>query len=293
VDQEQAPRAGYARASAGAFRTLDIAMVRGRDISDQDTATSPWVAVINQTMAKRFWPGEDPLGKRFTFDVVDNGRPREVVGVVADLRQSLQRAPLPQAYVPYVQVPEIQRAGRAPRWMSYIIRTSNASTGLLPAIRQVVKQADPNQPVSEVRTMSGIRDLWMAGPRLYMTLVAVFAAIALVLAAIGIYGMISFAVSSRTHEIGIRMALGAHRGSVLGLVIRRGLLLALGGSVLGLAGSLALTRLLSSVLYSVEPHDPATLAVVALALNAVAVLACYLPARRATRVDPLEALRYE
>jgi putative ABC transport system permease protein len=141
--------------------------------------------------------------------------------------------------------------------------------------------------------MSEIHDMWMAGPRLYMVLVVVFAGIAMILAAIGIYGMIAFAVSSRTHEIGIRMALGAHRSSVLGLIIRRGLLLSLGGSLLGLVGSLALTRLLSSVLYAVQPHDPVTLVVVALALNAVALVACYIPARRATRIDPMEALRYE
>jgi len=292
-DKEQAPRAGYARASPGVFRTLDTAVVRGRDISEQDTATSTWVAVINQTMAKRSWPGEEPLGKRFTIDIVDGGRPREVVGVVADLRQRLQEPPSPQVYVPYPQVPEIQRAGRAPRWMSYIMRTSDNSAGLLPAIRQVVKQADPNQPVSEIRTMTEIRDMWMAGPRLYMVLVVVFAGIALVLAAIGIYGMVAYAVTRRTHEIGIRMALGAHRGSVLRLIIKRGLLLALAGSVLGLAGSLALTRFLSSVLYAVQPNDPVTLAAVALALNAVALTACYIPARRATRIDPLEALRYE
>ena len=293
ADKEQAPRAGYARASPGVFRTLDIAVVRGRDISEQDTAASTWVAVINQTMAKRFWPGQEPLGKRFTIDVVDGGRPREVVGVVADLRQRLQEPPSPQVYVPYPQVPEIQRAGRAPRWMSYVMRTSDRAAGLLPAIRQVVRQADPNQPVSEIHTMTEIRDLWMAGPRLYMVLVVVFAGIALVLAAIGIYGMVAYAVTRRTHEIGIRMALGAHRGSVLRLIIRRGLLLALAGSVLGLAGSLALTRLLSSVLYAVQPNDPVTLAAVALALNAVALAACYIPARRATRIDPLEALRYE
>lgn len=293
VDKEQAPRVGYARASPGVFRTLEVAVLRGRDITEQDIATSPWVAVINQTMAKRYWPGEEPIGKRFTIDAVDGGHPREIVGMVADLRQNLQREPTPQAYVPYTQVPEIQRAGRAPRWMSYVLRTSSASTGLLPAIQQAVRQADPNQPVSEVRTMTEIRDMWMAGPRLYMVLVVVFAGIALVLAGIGIYGMIAFAVTSRTHEIGIRMALGAHRGSVLKLIIRRGLLLALSGSLLGLAGSLALTRLLSSVLYAVQPHDPVTLFVVALVLNAVALLACYIPARRATRIDPMEALRYE
>jgi putative ABC transport system permease protein len=212
---------------------------------------------------------------------------------VADVRQQLQGEPSPQAYVPYAQVPEIQRAGRAPRWMSYILRTSNDSASLLPAIRQVVRQADPNQPVSEVRTMNEIREMWMAGPRLYTLLVVVSAGIALILAAIGIYGMIAYAVTSRTHEIGIRMAMGASRSSVLGLVIKRGLLLALGGSLLGLAGSLALTRLLSSVLYGVRPHDPVTLFAVALALNAVALVACYIPARRATRIDPMEALRYE
>jgi putative ABC transport system permease protein len=244
-------------------------------------------------MARRFWPNQEPLGKRFTVDVVDGGRPREVVGVVADLRQRLQEPPSPQAYVPYTQVPEIQRAGRAPRWMSYIVRTSDDSTGLLPSIRQVVREADPNQPVSEIRSMTEVRDLWMSGPRLFMVLVVVFAGIALILAAIGIYGMVAYAVTSRTHEIGIRMALGAHRSSVLRLIIRRGLLLALGGSLLGLAGSLALTRLLSSILYGVQPHDPVTLAAVAVALNAVALAACYIPARRATRIAPVEALRYE
>jgi putative ABC transport system permease protein len=293
ADPEQAPRAGYVRASSGVFRTLDVAVLRGRDIAETDTASSPWVAVINQTMAKRYWSGEEALGKRFTISMVDGGRVREVVGVVADFRQNLERDPAPQAYVPYTQVPETQRAGRAPRWMSYVLRTSNASASLLPAIKQVVRQADPNQPVNEVRTMTGIRELWMAGPRLFMQLMVVFAAIAMVLAAIGIYGMIAFSVSSRTHEIGIRMALGAHRGSVLGLVIRRGLFLALGGSVLGLAGSLLLTRLLSSVLYGVQPHDPFTLIAVVLALNAIAIAACYIPARRATRIDPVEALRYE
>jgi putative ABC transport system permease protein len=292
-DQEEAPWAGYANVSPGVFRTLGIPLIRGRGITEGDTATSPWVAVINQTMADRFWPGQDPLGKRFTIDEVDGGRPREVVGVMGDFRQFLDDPPWAQVYVPYTQVAAVQPTGRQPLWMSFILRTSGDSSGLPRAIREVLKQADPNQAVIYSHTMGGMRATATKPLRFYMALAAGFAAIALILAAIGIYGMIAYTVASRTHEIGIRMALGAQRGSVLRLVLKRGLLLAVGGTVLGLAGSLALTRLLSSVLYSVRPHDPLTLAAVVLVLNGAALLACYVPARRATRIDPVEALRYE
>jgi hypothetical protein len=142
-------------------------------------------------MANRFWPGENPLGKQFTIDLVDGGRPREVVGVVGDLRQNLTVPPAPQAFVPYRQLSEIQRANREPQWMSYVVRTSIDSASLLRAIRQVVKQADPNQPVSEVHTMNAIREMWMAGLQFYVVLVTAFGVIALTLAAIGIYGLIA------------------------------------------------------------------------------------------------------
>jgi putative ABC transport system permease protein len=293
VDQEEAQWVGYANASPGVFRTLGIPVIRGRGIVEGDTATSPWVAVINQTMANSLWPGQDPLGKRFTLDEVDRGRLREVVGVMSDFRQSLDSTPWAQAYVPYTQVPAVQFAGsQPPLWMSFILRTSGDSSGLPRAIREVLKQADPNQAVIYSHTMGGMRATATKPLRFYMVLAAGFAAIALILAAVGIYGMIAYTVASRTHEIGIRMALGAHRGSVLRLVLKRGLLLAFGGTLLGLAGSLALTRLLSSVLYSVRPHDPLTLAAVVLVLNGAALLACYVPARRATRIDPVEALRH-
>jgi putative ABC transport system permease protein len=211
---------------------------------------------------------------------------------MGDFRQFLDSPPEVQVYVPYTQVHDVQRTNRQPLWMSFILRTSGHSSGSPRAIREVLKQADPNQAVIYFHTMGGMRATRMAPLRFYMALAAGFAAIALILAAIGIYGMIAYTVASRTHEIGIRMALGAHRGSVLRLVLKRGLLLAFGGTLLGLAGSLALTRLLSSVLYSVRPHDPLTLAAVVLVLNGAALLACYVPARRATRIDPVEALRY-
>jgi putative ABC transport system permease protein len=279
--------------SAGYFHTLRIPLVRGREFGSQDTAASLPVVLINQAMVRRFWPGDDPIGKRLRIDMV-NEPLREIVGVVGDLRHNrYDREAQPQVYVPYVQHPLVSQR----RWveslltMTFVVRF--AGDPLVPALRAAVADVDRNLPIFNLKTLDEYvaEQLWQ--PRHTMTLLAIFAAIAVVVAMTGVYGIMAYAVARRTHEIGIRIALGASRADVLRLVIARGLLLVALGVAIGMAGSFALTRLLKALLWGVSPTDPLTFAVVIVTLLTVAMLACYLPARRALDIEPTIALRYE
>ena len=257
-------------------------MLKGRFFDERDPAGSP-VAIINDSMARRCWPVENPVGRRFGTD----GKTWiTVVGVIADLHQtSLEDKPDMEAYFPHAEIPDAA--------MAVVIRTTMDPLRLAPSLRGAVHELDKELPVSEIGTLAGSIAHSTRERRFTAALVAGFAALALVLAAVGIYGLISYTVASRTREIGVRMALGAGRGAILAMVIKRALLLAGAGVAIGVAGGLALTRLLRSMLFGVSATDPAVFAGVSLFLLAVASFAGYLPARRASRVDPLIALRHE
>jgi putative ABC transport system permease protein len=270
------------------FSTMGIQLLRGRQFDERlDRADSAPVVVVSETMARRLWPGEDPLGKRIQPGSADPSGWIEVVGVAKDVRQfDLTAEPRLQMYLPYVQF----------EWFvpgQLVIKTEVEPTGLAAAVRKAVWEVDKEQPVSDVRTMEEVLSRSIARQRFSTMLLGIFAALALVLAAVGIYGVMSYTVAQRTREIGIRMALGAQAGGVLRLVVGEGLKLVLAGVLIGLAGSLLLTRLMSSLLFGVSATDPMTLAVISLILVGVALLASYIPARRAAKVDPMVALRYQ
>src|SRR5215467_2128096 len=268
------------------FRAMEIRLLRGRTFTWADSETSPPVAIINESAARQYWPNQDALGKRVKLE--DGSAPvwRQVVGIVGDVRQdSLANAGRPEVYAPLRQIPV--------PYMVLAVRTRGEPTALIAAVRQAVMAVDKDQPLFQIKTMEQVVEDSVAGRRFQMSLLAIFATTALGLAAIGIYGLMSYAVHQRTHEIGIRMALGAKRGDVLHLVVRHGMRLAIFAVALGTVGALLLTRFLSGMLYGVGVNDPATLLSVATLLVGVAALASYIPARRATRVDPMVALRYE
>jgi putative ABC transport system permease protein len=269
------------------FKAMGIPLLRGRLLNQRDLRDSPHVAVINETMAKRMFPNEDPIGKRLTFDTGENNPDWfEIVGIVGDVKQyGLDQATTMQTYEPFTQQPQSS--------MRLVVRTAGDPTEQSAAIRNAVLELDKEQPISNIRTLADYLSTSIAQQQFSMMLLAVFAAVALVLSAVGIYGVLSYSVTQRTHEIGIRMALGAGRGKVLKLVVGHGMLLALLGVVIGLAAAFALTRLMTILLYGVTPTDPLTFSLIALLLLLVALLACWIPARRATQVDPLIALRYE
>jgi len=280
------------------FRTLGIRLLRGRFLEDSDQEGALPVAVINETLARAYWPNEDPLGRRFRLlDAPPESAKTvflTVVGVVADAKNnSLTEAADKEAYVPMRQrTVAISKMGFA-RQMTLAVRTSVEPMNLTNAIRQEVWGIDRNVPITETRTMEQILATVTTQPRFNTILLGIFAAVALILAGVGIYGVLSYSVTQRTREIGIRIALGAKRGDVLRLVVRQGMLLTLLGVAIGLAASFALTRLMASMLYGVSATDPATFALIALILTGVAFGACYAPARRATKVDPMVALRCE
>ena len=273
---------------------MQIALQAGRFIAEHDTAGSPPVCVINQTTAKRYFGKEDPIGKKLRLGV--NEFTPEIVGVVRDVRQrsldieslspQLQKLLGSQVYVPYAQITFLPR-------MTVVVRASSAPMALANALRAEVRALDKDLPVSKVRTMETVRADSIAQPRFRALLIVLFGAVALALATIGIYGVMAHSVARRTHEIGVRMALGAQTTDVLKLVLRQGVRLAVTGLLFGLGGAFALMRLVSGLLYGVSATDPLTFAIVPALLFAVAALACWIPARRAAKVDPMVALRYE
>jgi putative ABC transport system permease protein len=277
----------YYSVSADYFKAMGIPLRRGRVFTERDTEGSPPVAVINETMAQKIFPNEDPIGKRITFDD-RNKNPEwfEIVGIVGDVKHyGLDQQTTMQTYEPYTQQP--------PAAMSLVVRSAVDPTSLSAAIRSEVLKLDKEQPTNYIKTLNEYFAISVAQQRFSVVLLGIFAAVALVLAAVGIYGVLSYAVTQRTQEIGIRMALGAGQRDVFRLVVGRGMLLSMFGVVGGLVAAFALTRLMASLLFGVTATDAVTFASVASLLFAVALLACYIPARRATKIDPLVALRYE
>ena len=281
------------------FQTLGIPLRRGRWFDERDSSTGPWTLVINEATAKKFWPNENPLGATVTIgkglgpEFAD--RPREVVGVVGDVREGgIEREPPPVLYIPVGQEPNgfVALANRVLP-SSWAVRTTGDPAALAHAVQQEVLRIDPDLPTARVMGMDRLIAKSIARQNFNMILLGIFGGVALLLAAIGIYGVMSYTVQQRTNEMGIRIALGAGTGQLLSLVVGQGLLLAGIGVAIGLAAAFGVTRVMSSLLYGVKATDAVTFAAVAAVLSAVAALACYIPARRATKVDPIIALRYE
>ena len=289
-DDMKLPFALYRVVSPDYFRAMDIPLQRGRFFDAHDSADTQPVILVNRRLAEQYWPGQDPTGKRLKIGPIDSPNPwLTVVGVVGDVRQSELYGDLRMdLYAPYAQD---RRAFIAPR--DLVLRTKGDATSVASAVRQAVWAVDKDQPISNVRTMDQVFAAAISRERFQALMLGLFAALALVLACVGLYGVISYSVAQRTHEIGVRMALGAQPRDVLKLVIRQGMLLTLTGLGVGIVAGAIATRLLSDMLFGVTPRDPLTFIGVPVLLLLVAFLACYIPARRATRIDPLIALRYE
>jgi putative ABC transport system permease protein len=277
---------GIGSVSPDYFQTMKIPVLSGRGYDGRDTVDGAKVAIVNQAFARRFFPNGDPIGKRVGFGC-EEGLCRTIVGVVGNVKQeSITADVAPEIYLPFSQM--------TMNGMTLFLRTNTGNpTDLARALRSEVLAIDKNQPVFDVKTLNQRVVETIAASRSLMFLFSGFALLAMVLAAVGIYGIISYSVSQRTREIGIRMALGARATDVLRMVLKSGMMLVLTGIVIGVAGAMALTRFLATLLFGVTPTDTLTFVVVSVVLVTIALLACLVPARRATKVDPLEALRYE
>ncbi|HXI74537.1 MAG TPA: ABC transporter permease, partial [Pyrinomonadaceae bacterium] len=279
----------YNAVSPDYFQTMQIPVLEGRPFEARDDRKSQSVIIINETLARRYFSGADPIGRRLTLS--DDPKEEDwatVVGVVGDTKPraaDLTVSPVAEMYMPFAQQPESSTA--------LMIRTTNNPESVAAAVRHEVQALDKTQLVHSVRTLDSVMSEAIATPRFRTSLLSVFAVVALILAIVGIYGVMSYAVTQRTHEIGIRMALGAQATDVLKLLVRNGMGPVLLGVMLGLAGAVGLTRLMVSLLFGVTPTDALTLTLVSIGLILVALIACCIPARRATKVDPLVALRYE
>jgi predicted permease len=272
----------------GYFETMGISLRRGRAIATTDTRDAP-VVVVNEALVRKYYRGEDPLGKRIYLGAPDNRLFREgsIVGVVSDTRDAgLGRDPLPTVYIPFAVMPG---------WpaFSYVLRTQQEPGAVIASARRTIRELDPTLPVRDVASMDDVLSTAVAPARWSTTLLGVFAGVALVIAVLGVFGVLSFVVTQRTRELGIRIALGAAPAQVRRLVVGRGVVLVLTGVAAGIVGATVLTRFMGSLLFGVGATDPVTYAVVAAILVGAALLASYLPARRATRVDPILALRAE
>jgi len=285
VESEPAPEADQRIATPGYFEAMGIRVVRGRAFAETDDETAAPVAIIDESLAQTFWPNEDPIGRRIKRGGVQSTNPwTTIVGVVRHVRyRTLEEPSRVQVYWPHAQAPVF--------YMSLTVKTDLEPLSLAKTIQSEVASLDPDQPVSLVRTMDELTATSVLRRRLTMTLLTSFAAVALVLAAVGIYGVISYWVTQRSQEIGIRMALGAHRWHVLKLVIGQSMAVILIGVVVGVAGAFALTRLMAGLLYEVSATDTATFVAYSAGLALVGLVASYVPARRATQVNPIKALR--
>ena len=275
--------------SPGYFRTMGIRLLQGREFSSEDHASSPRVAIVSKTVADQIWPGVSPVGQQLSMS--DNPGPGDwitIVGVVDDITQRQLGAQRDAAiYQPYAQLSQTFFLEH----MTFVVRAVERAEPLVPAMREALREIDRALPVGAIGTMDAVISATVAEPLFQARLIGAFSVFALLLAGIGIYGVVAYSVAERTHEIGIRVALGADRSDVVRLVLRRILLLVVPGVALGVAGALAVTRVLTTLLFGVKPNDPATFAAVAVLLVGVAFLAGVVPARRASRVDPLVALR--
>jgi putative ABC transport system permease protein len=270
--------------SPGYFHTLGVPMLKGRDFSDRDNKDAPEAAIINSDLARTYFPDEDPIGKRMKF--TDTESWISIVGVSGDVKQLGQDIGVkPEIYFPYLQVPASS--------MSLVARTAKEPLSLVGAVKTQIQLIDKDLPIDDAKTMQQLLANSKSGRRFNLILLTGFALVALVLAMVGIYGVMSYTVAQRTHEIGIRVAVGAQSSDVFRMVIGQGMVLALIGIAFGLAGACALTRLMTTMLFGVEPTDPVTFITIVVLLAGVALVACYIPGRRATKVDPLVALRYE
>jgi putative ABC transport system permease protein len=293
----ESPAAVYRIVMPGYFQTMRLPLLRGRAITDNDDARAPGVVIINERAANEYWPGEDPIGKRVTFDDDKRNPPTwlTVIGVAKNAKQEDWAAkPYPEVYLAALQNRDFLGDGDAHMaYLTLVVRTAGDPADAAGAVKQTVWAFDRNLPISEVLTMDRVVADANAQPRFETLLLGVFAAVALLLAAVGIYGVMSYSVSRRTHEIGIRISLGASRTEVLWMVLRQGMAQALAGTAAGVAGALVLSRLMAKMLYGVRPTDPVTFGGVAMVLGLAALLATCVPARTATRIEPMVALRNE
>ncbi len=285
--------ASYFLITSNFFSTMRAPLIRGREFDDRDTNSSKWVAVVNETAARQLWPGEDPVGKQFVLDTVPDERSREVIGVIADIPLRTARTEAQAViYLSYLQQPRrYGPSGNMFGQMTFVIRTTGDPMSLVAAVRKAVAEVEPDRPIANIATVEGYARARLGDFSRYVLVLGAFAVIATLLSAVGVYGMVAYAVAQQTQEIAIRMALGASVREIVALVGRRALLLVNAGLLCGLAGSLVLTRLIASQLWGVTATDPATYAAVSLLLVLVTLLACFIPVRRAIRLDPSSVLR--
>jgi len=291
VDGQKLPpgqelKTGVCVTDANYFQTMQIPLKRGRFFTEQEATEMRHLVLVNETFVRQNLGGGDPIGRRLTIYMKEENVPTEIIGVVADHKHlGLDLAVEPVAYWPH---PELVYSG-----MTFMVRTRDDASAVAPAARNVIHSIDPQQPIGEVSAMESLLATSVARARFSASLLTVFSFVAMVMAAVGIYGVMSYSVLQRTHEIGVRMALGAQRFDVLKMVVKQGIVLGAIGVVAGLFVSLLATRLIASLLFEVTATDTVTFVIVSLGLFLVTLIACYVPARRATRVDPLKALRYE